>query len=101
VGTEEESNAWVPGGPPLISEVFPNPVSSTAGFSLFLASGGGTTVNVMDLSGRVVAAIHEGSLPAGSHSFLWGIPETMGNGIYFIRAETPQGVSVVSMTLLR
>ncbi len=101
VGTEEESTASVPGGTPLVSAVFPNPVSSTAGFSLFLASEGATTVNVMDLSGRVVAGIHEGSLPAGSHSFLWGIPETMGNGIYFIRAETPQGVSAVSMTLLR
>jgi subtilisin family serine protease len=101
VGTAEAGEAAIETGMPVISPVWPNPVTSGAGFSLFIPSAGEVAITVLDVSGRVAANVRSGHLSQGSHSYIWNVPETMGSGIYFIMAETPFGSSASRMTVLR
>jgi subtilisin family serine protease len=101
VGTEEESGAAVEPAAMVLSGVSPNPAGSHAGFSLYVPAQGSVTVNIFDVAGRAVASVHSGELASGSHSFIWSVPENLGNGIYFIRAAGPGGQAVSRMTLLR
>jgi subtilisin family serine protease len=101
VAIEEESHAGIQPRGAYLSGVSPNPVVSQAGFSLYLPSAGQIELCVYDIAGRSVSTIYTGELASGSHSYLWTIPENMGNGLYFVRALTPGGTSVSRMTLVR
>jgi len=48
-----------------------------------------------------VAQVQSGQLASGSHSYLWSLPENIGNGVYFVRATAPGGSAVSRMTVLR
>ena len=100
-GTQEGSSASVEGLTTALSGVSPNPVSSTASFSLYLPVEGLAEVSVYDVSGRTVSTVHSGSLQGGSHMFQWSVPDDLGNGIYLVRASTASGTSVSRMTLVR
>ncbi len=101
VGTGGESSAGLPSAEPVLSGVHPNPVTSSATFSLFVPTEGSVSLDVFDVTGRVVARVHSGQLSGGSHSFLWSLPEGIGSGMYFIRAETPSGSAATRMTVIR
>ena len=79
----------------LISSVNPNPVSGLASFDVYTASPGMADIAVFDLSGRRVATIGGQEMAAGSQSYTWMVPETIGNGIYFVKA-TVNGSTVTS-----
>lgn len=101
VGVGDNTGPAVQPSVPLISGIHPNPVRTSASFSLFLPAEGEVTLNVHDMAGRAVARIHSGHLPSGSHSYLWNFPEELGSGIYFLRASTPAGAAVSRMALVR
>lgn len=100
-GTQENTAASVGGFTTALSGVSPNPVSSTASFSLYMPVEGVAEVSVYDVSGRTVSTVHSGSLQGGSHMFQWQVPGDLGNGIYLVRASTSAGTSVSRMTLVR
>ncbi|HRW78140.1 MAG TPA: S8 family peptidase, partial [Candidatus Sabulitectum sp.] len=100
-GTQEGSSASVEGFTTALSRVSPNPVASTASFSLYMPVEGVAEVSVYDVSGRTVSTVHSGSLQVGSHMFQWQVPGDLGNGIYLVRASTSAGTSVSRMTLVR
>lgn len=100
VGVEESAEP-VPAPGVLMSAVNPNPVSGSAMFQLYTGEAGHVQIEVFDLTGRIVSDIPSGDLSSGTHSFIWNLPEGMGNGIYFIRS-TVNGVSdTARMTVLR
>jgi serine protease AprX len=101
VEIEEEAGGVAEYQPVFLSAVSPNPAAEAASFSVYVPSTGNVTMNVYDVAGRAVAAVQSGQLSAGSHSFVWSVPENLGNGLYFIRAVTPSGTAVTRMTLLR
>ncbi|MFO8184487.1 MAG: S8 family peptidase [Candidatus Aegiribacteria sp.] len=101
VGVGDNTGSTVQPSMPLISGIHPNPVRTSAAFSLFLPVEGEVTLNVHDMAGRVVAQVHSGYLQSGSHSYLWNFPEDLGSGIYFLRASTPAGAAVSRMALVR
>lgn len=101
VGTGEAANGSLPGPATAISPVQPNPVEGSATFSLYLPESGNASISVYDVAGRAVALVHSGQLSAGSHSFLWSVPESLGNGVYFVRATSPGGAAASRLTVLR
>jgi hypothetical protein len=100
VGIEETTEPVIPSGV-LLSAVNPNPVYSAALFDVFVEQAGPVEICIFDLTGRVTAIVSNGALPAGSNSFAWTVPESMGNGIYFIRATSGSETATSRMTVLR
>ena len=97
----EESVGLVPAPGVLMSAINPNPVSGSAMFQLYTGEAGRARIEVFDLTGRIVSDIPSGDIASGTHSFIWNLPEGMGNGIYFIRS-TVNGVSdTARMTVVR
>ncbi len=78
-----------------------NPAYTSVMFDLYTGSSSSVRISVFDLTGRVIDLIHNGDLATGNHSFTWGIPETMGSGIYFLRAESPSGTASTRFTVIR
>jgi serine protease AprX len=101
VGTEGGTSSSLPGPSTSLSAVQPNPANTSAAFSLYLPVDGTVSIVVFDVAGRAVAQVHSGQLSSGSHSFLWNLPENIGNGLYFVRATAPGGSAVTRMTVLR
>jgi len=62
-------------------------------------------LTVHDLTGRRVATLHRGWLPAGPHTFVWGGAQndgsTAANGVYFVRAVAGGKVLSQKVALLR
>ncbi|MFO7639573.1 MAG: T9SS type A sorting domain-containing protein, partial [bacterium] len=65
-----------------------------------LPRAGRVRVNVVDISGRTVATLVDGELAAGSSSLTWQ-PGKLAAGVYFVRAETPDGVATRPVLLTR
>jgi hypothetical protein len=69
----------------------PNPFSGSTRLSLALARAAAVEVAVHDLSGRRVATLFHGSLPAGTHEFTWNGTRADGSaaahGVYFVQAR--------------
>lgn len=78
----------------------PNPSSGPVQFVLSVEDAQHVAVSVFDPSGRRVAALHEGTLPAGNHVFaLEGVGLT--SGVYFVRADGETFAATRRVTLLR
>ncbi len=101
VGTESNSNSAVQDVTAILSAISPNPVNSQASFSIYMPVTGMTDISVYDVSGRAITSIHSGEMVTGSHMFNWNVPETLGSGMYFVKATTDNGTSVSRMTLIR
>ena len=72
---------------PLIS-IYPNPAHDNVAIQYTILNAGETTVNITDVTGRIVYSVNRGQEEAGIHDFqlsrdLTGLP----NGIYFIKIE--------------
>lgn len=70
---------------------FPNPFHARVRFALDLAAPAAATVDVYDVSGRLVRRLFDGALGAGTHGFAWDGAEADGRrapaGLYFVRAR--------------
>jgi hypothetical protein len=75
-----------------------NPFSSGGLLDIYLPEAGFTSINVYDLSGRIVQNIHAGALPQGENSVSW-FAEDLSDGAYFIRMTAPGG-AVTSRVVL-
>lgn len=64
----------------------PNPFSTSTELSLSLPTERQVTLEVYDLQGHRVAALHEGPLGAGTHSFTLRA-SGLASGLYFVRAR--------------
>lgn len=71
----------------LIVRTFPNPVVNSAHFLLRLPSEGATSLRVFDSTGREVATLVNGNLPAGDHQAVWNLPSGRPAGAYYYRCE--------------
>ncbi len=69
-----------------LSDPFPNPASSALTVSYELATDGAVSLNVYDLSGRLVETLVSGNQTAGRHSVSWD-SSTSATGVYLLRLE--------------
>jgi len=76
----------------------PNPASSATTFTLTLPAASRARVEVIDLTGRRVAVLHDGDLEAGGHELHWDGRDRgrhrVPPGVYLLRASAG-GASVV------
>ncbi len=75
-----------------------NPFQSGSMLNLNLPESGFTTVNVYDLSGRIVQNVLAGNLPQGSNSIAWEA-DGLSQGTYFIRMTAPGGAVTTRVVL--
>ncbi len=75
----------------------PNPVSDEATIEFTLARDARLRLHISDLSGRIVAEVHEGEFHAGNHTLRWLARLASGAdvaaGTYFLVIEAQQGES--------
>lgn len=92
------------------ARVVPNPVHGSATIEVFLAGGAGaevasTRVRVVDLQGRTVRHLREGSLPSGLSRLAWDGRDDAGHpvgpGLYFVTVRSPLGDARARLLRLR
>ena len=85
----------------LISTINPNPVNDLASFEIYTENPGLVDVGVFDVSGRRIAIISSQEMAAGTHAYNWMVPQAVGNGIYFVRANVSSGTVTQRMTIVK
>lgn len=73
-------------------EVYPNPASEQLNISLTLVQSTGTTLNVLDITGKVVKTVYVGEVN-GDRNLTIGLEE-LTSGVYFVELVTPEGKQV-------
>ncbi len=83
----------------------PNPFSARLTIGFTLAEASNVEVDIYSINGRIVRTIRPGAFDQGQHSISWdgnsdgGSP--LGQGIYFVRVCTDQGIITEKVNLLR
>ncbi len=75
-------------GQPVSLHAYPNPFSKEVNFSFHLDESSPVTLEVYDLTGRLVSRVASGKLGAGYHRLVWAAPfsdPSNVGGIYFYR----------------
>jgi hypothetical protein len=70
-----------------IRNIYPNPFSNETNISFSLVENGNVSVSIYDMTGREVASLHDGEMPAGEHLLTWEA-SNMPNGLYFCTIST-------------
>ncbi len=85
--------------------VLPNPAPGRCTVSFEVASAGPVRVEILDVGGRVIRSLADGSMAAGPHSVRWdGRDETgrtLGSGVYLARILSGNGVATEKVILAR
>ncbi len=77
----------------------PNPITGSAALNFSTPISGHATVQVFDVTGRVVEILVDSEVGVGSHSVSW-TPGDIASGVYFVRLSSPAGtVSTRAMVL--
>jgi hypothetical protein len=83
----------------------PNPAQATAVLKLSSPKLGAVRLAVYDLSGRKVRQVVDGALAAGIHTYHWDLRDRhsrlVPNGIYYVRLESPLGVRLARLVVVR
>jgi len=83
----------------------PNPFHSSAFISFELSEPGFTSIEVYDLSGRIVSTLENSELAAGEHSVQWDgrsqNGEPVSAGLYFCRIQSGSITETTGLCLLR
>jgi len=90
--------------PPLLT-LAPNPSAGPARIFLRTGKAGPASVTVHDLSGRQVRRLFEGSVPGRDLRLEWdlcdGRAQAVDSGVYFVRARTAGGTSMIKVVVER
>jgi hypothetical protein len=88
-----------------LSQNFPNPFNPSTRIVFEVPHGTPVRLYVVDILGREVATLYEGSLAAGRHEVEWDGTDSNGSrvasGVYFYRMETDCAQSARKMVLLK
>jgi hypothetical protein len=96
--TGVEEGSGVPGGA-VLGTVHPNPSAGRFQIPVLLTESLEARIEVYDITGRRVALLWEGLLPAGEHGFEWEAPG-MPDGCYLVRLSTPEASETTRCVLL-
>ncbi len=82
-----------------------NPTRADAELAYSVPAAGHVSLTLFDVTGRVVATLVDGTVPAGSHTASWDGRTTDGAtaaaGVYFARLETAQGSVAEKLVLMK
>ena len=79
---------------------YPNPFNSRTVLRYALPTAGDVSLEVYDISGRLVESLFSGNVLAGYHTLIW---DSQGNssGTYIIRMTTPESVLSTKVLLVK
>jgi hypothetical protein len=83
-----------------LSQNNPNPFSRTTSIQFTLPISGYTTLDIYDVTGRIVATLVDGEVQAGVHSVVWDRKDA-ASGVYFYRLESGERSLTKKMVVLR
>ena len=69
-----------------LTDIYPNPVSNSTTIEFSLQQKGRVSLNIFDISGRLVTTLTEAIFEKGDNDFVWNIID-LNAGIYFLRME--------------
>ncbi len=99
MGIEEgETNPTVVS--PVISTPNPNPVNETCAVSFTMPAAGTATIAVYDISGRIAATVHQGTLSEGNGSINFDA-SSLPSGCYSLVINSATGSASTQMLVLR
>lgn len=79
---------------------FPNPASNVVTFSYALASESNVTINITDITGKVVASINEGTKANGSYTTQFNTA-ALSAGTYFYSVVTNNGTATKKLVVTK
>ncbi|MEM8486905.1 MAG: T9SS type A sorting domain-containing protein [Bacteroidota bacterium] len=85
---------------PQLIDAYPNPFKPRTTIRFSVPEQGVVSVKVYDVMGRLVAELHDGTLPAGIHNIAWDA-SGMASGVYFYRMQAGAFVESKRMMLLQ
>jgi hypothetical protein len=83
-----------------INSIYPNPFNSRTSVQVDVPSDAPFTLEVIDISGRQMAILHQGQAAPGRQTFNWNA-ESYPAGIYFFNLSWEQGSTVRKVALLK
>ena len=104
---EDVTSAAPPADPvaALMLRALGNPIDGPTDIRFALPQAGSYTLSVLDLRGREVRRIRQGSADAGEHLAVWNGRDDAGrplpSGSYLLRLRTPRGEAVRSVAVVR
>jgi len=81
-------------------QAFPNPFNSSTTISYTLPNTGWTTLDVVDLNGRLVTRLADGWKEAGSYREVWNCGR-LTTGLYFAKLESHGQIRMAKLMLVR
>ena len=88
-----------------ITEMYPNPFNPKINFTVRINSTNSVSINIIDIIGRDVATLHNGSMIAGNYNFSWDGDNYSGNqvssGTYFLVVKGQNESLVRKMLFLK
>ena len=83
----------------------PNPFNPTTQIAYTLAAPSRAVIEIVDVSGSLIARVDEGMQPAGAHNTIWNGRDSRGmavaSGVYFYRLQGMPEVGARKMVLLK
>ena len=76
-----------------------NPVQNSLNLSITIPEAGQATLQLFDISGRLVHTLLNEEISAGEHSVNWDT-RVLSTGVYFVRLVTPVGTALEQMMVL-
>jgi hypothetical protein len=83
-----------------LSAAYPNPFNPSTSISLHVPMESNVSVQVYDLSGRMISTLLSGVQAKGDYNLIWNAQE-QASGMYLVRAETAGSVAVQKILLLK
>ena len=82
------------------AKVFPNPASSTVAVMYEMNQASAVSINIMDITGKVITNIYNGTDAKGIHTVTADVAG-LSNGMYFMQIGTATGVKAVKFTIAK
>ena len=83
-----------------VTQNYPNPVMSTTAFSYTLAQNANVTVEVFDITGRLVMSMEQGNKTAGTHQAIINA-ENLNSGSYFYTLTAGENKTTKKMVVVK
>lgn len=101
----EHSAEGLAGFETTVGSPYPSPAATLVTVPVTLGGTGPVSLQVYDISGRLVTTLNQGELPAGVHNIAWNLTSASGapvpNGAYRVRVVAGEFTANTSLMVLR